>query len=116
MIDDSWEQITDDLYLAPLTPEEKQASMLYLNHSCEPNSNVQGQIVLVAMRDIAADEEITMDYATYADNDIYNFTCGCQTPSCRHQITGRDWQIPDLQNKYKGYFAWFLEQKINGGF
>ena len=27
--------------------------MLYTNHSCEPNLAIQGQIVLVAMRDIA---------------------------------------------------------------
>lgn len=35
--------------------------MLYTNHSCEPNIAIQGQIVFVAMREIAAGEELTHD-------------------------------------------------------
>ena len=116
VINNSQEQITDDLYLAPLTPEEEKTTMVYCNHSCEPNGGWQGQVIFVAMRDISAGEEILIDYAMHFDDDIMQFECNCGTPSCRHQITGRDWQIPELQKKYKGYFAWFLEQKIKTGF
>lgn len=112
VVNDSQEQIADNLWLAPLTVEEEQATMIYVNHSCEPNGGWQGQIVFVAVRDIAAGEEITADYATHSDDDLYDFDCNCQTPSCRKHITGKDWQIPALQKKYDGYFAWFLEQKI----
>jgi hypothetical protein len=114
VVNGSQEQITDDLYLAPLSDEEMQASMIYCNHSCEPNGGWQGQIVFIAMRDIAAGEEVTVDYAMHFDDDIMEFDCLCQTPSCRHRITGKDWQKPELQRKYKGYFVWFLEQKIKG--
>lgn len=113
VVNDSQVQITNELYLAPLTPEEELACMVYVNHSCEPNGGWQGQIVFVAMHDIDTNEEITIDYATYLDDDIMQFTCNCQTPGCRHHITGRDWHIPELQEKYKGYFVWFIEQKIN---
>jgi SET domain-containing protein len=57
-------QNTDDLFLAPVTAAEFESVMMFLNHSCEPNVGVQGQIVFVAMRDIAAGEELTLDYAT----------------------------------------------------
>jgi hypothetical protein len=38
--------------------------------------------------------------------------CRCGTPSCTKIITGKDWQRPDLQRKYLGYLAWYLERKI----
>jgi uncharacterized protein len=91
------------------------ASMVYCNHSCEPNGGWQGQIIFVAMRDIVEGEEITCDYAMHFDDDIIQLECTCGTPSCRHHVTGRDWRIPELQAKYQGYFVWFLEQKIKAG-
>src|SRR5919198_6724152 len=50
--------IADNLYIGPLRQEEREGSMIFSNHSCEPNIGVQGQIVFVAMRDIAAGEEV----------------------------------------------------------
>ena len=47
-------QIEDDLYIAPRTAAEVEASILCLNHSCRPNVGVRGQITFVAMHDIAA--------------------------------------------------------------
>jgi len=47
-------QVTDDLFLAPVGKAEFELVMMFLNHSCEPNVGVQGQIVFVAMRDVAA--------------------------------------------------------------
>ncbi len=105
-------QITDDFYVAPLNPEESEGSMLYLNHSCEPNVVVQGQIVFSAYRDIVAGEEITLDYGTLYNDDSV-LTCDCGMPSCRGVITGHDWQKTELQQKYGDNFAWFILQKIN---
>lgn len=50
--------------------------MIFSNHSCEPNIGVQGQIIFVAMRDIAAGEELTHDWAT-TDDDNYEMRCHC---------------------------------------
>src|SRR5262249_40196534 len=50
-------QVTDDLFLAPVGEAEFDEVMMFLNHSCEPNVGVQGQIVFVAMRDVAAGAE-----------------------------------------------------------
>src|SRR5262249_51705966 len=41
-------QIADDLFLAPVTETEFESVMMFLNHSCEPNVGIQGQIVFVA--------------------------------------------------------------------
>jgi SET domain-containing protein len=104
-------QIADDLFLAPVTEAEFEDVIMFLNHSCEPNVGIQGQIVFVAMRDIAGGEELTLDYATI-DHDAEPMTCQCGAESCRRLITGQDWQKPELQEKYGSYFAWYLLEKI----
>jgi SET domain-containing protein len=105
-------QITDDLHLAAVTDEEYEPVMLFVNHSCEPNVGFAGNVVLVAMRDIGAGEELTTDYALFDDYDG-TMTCSCGTPSCRCVIDGRDWRRPELQRQYAGYFSWYLQRKID---
>ena len=105
-------QIADDLVIAPVSADEREDSMLYTNHSCEPNLAIQGQIVLVAMRDVAPGEELTIDWATTDDNDD-RMQCRCGRPSCRGTITGKDWMRRELQDKYRGWFCWFLQRKID---
>ena len=105
-------QIAEDLFIAPVTPEEREGSMLFTNHSCNPNIALQGQIAFVAMRDIAAGEELTHDWATTDDGD-YTLACLCGSARCRGTITGKDWMRKDLQAKYRGWFCWFLQRKID---
>ena len=50
-------QIDEDLFIAPVTEEEREGSMLYSNHSCNPNLGMRGEITFVAMRHIRAGEE-----------------------------------------------------------
>ena len=49
-------QISEDLFIGPSSAAEREGGMMHLNHSCEPNLGMQGQIVYVALRDIARDE------------------------------------------------------------
>ena len=104
-------QVTDDLFLAPVTEAEFGQVMMFLNHSCEPNVGVQGQIVFVAMRDVSAGEELTIDYAMI-DHDTEPMACRCGAASCRRVVTGRNWERPELRQKYGQYFAWYLQEKI----
>ena len=106
-------QVAQDLFIGPLSEEEREGSMLFSNHSCEPNIGVRGQIVFVALRDIEAGEELTHDWAT-TDDDEYELDCRCGAPACRKLITGRDWRKPELQRKYRGYFSSYLAEKIAG--
>src|SRR5882672_1805195 len=104
-------QIADDFFIAPVKEEERDGSMIFSNHSCEPNIGVQGQIVYVAMRDIATGEELTHDWATTDDED-YRMECRCGAATCRKIVTGKDWQKPELQKKYAGYMSWYLAERI----
>jgi hypothetical protein len=107
-------QVADDLFIAPVDAASRDGSMIWSNHSCEPNIGVQGQIVFVAMRDIAAGEELTHDWATTDDGD-YTLACRCGAAACRGVVTGQDWRRPDLQARYGGYLAWYLLEKIRRG-
>ena len=104
-------QIGDDLFIAPMSDEQRELSMLYLNHSCDPNLGVRGEITFVAMRDIRAGEELTHDWAM-TDDDDYSVECNCGAPDWRKILIGKDWQRPDLQKRYAGYFSAYLARKI----
>ena len=104
--------IADDFVLAPFTAEEVENVMMFLNHSCEPNIGILGQILFVAMRDIQAEEELTIDYAMFGA-DKEPMPCNCQSPACRGIITDSDWQLADLQEKYEGYFSAYIQAKIH---
>jgi len=104
-------QIADNLFIGAIHPDD---SMIASNHSCDPNTAVQGQIIFVALREIAVGEELTHDWAT-TDDAAYAIECRCGSAACRRIITGKDWQQKDLQRKYRGLFSWYLEQKIEFG-
>lgn len=105
-------QISDQFFIAPANKDEREGSMLYTNHSCNPNIGIQGQIVFVAMRDIVPGEELTHDWAT-TDDFEYEIDCHCGSSKCRKKITGKDWMKKELQEKYKNYFSWHIQRKIN---
>ncbi len=105
-------QIGEDLFIGPVDEESREGSMIFSNHSCEPNLGVAGQIVFVALRDIEAGEELTHDWAT-TDDDDYEMECRCGAPSCRKLITGQDWRRKDLQEKYGEHVSWYLREKIS---
>jgi hypothetical protein len=104
-------QIAEDLFIGPLEASEREGSMIFSNHSCEPNLGVAGQVIFVALRDIDAGEELTHDWAM-TDDDANRMECRCGAPACRKTITGQDWRRRDLQEKYLGFFSWYLEEKI----
>lgn len=108
----SYHPISDDLYIAAKTEEEEEYVKIYINHSCDPNCGLRGDITFVAMRDIKAGEEITFDYA-FLDNENYQFMCNCGSNRCRHIITGYDWKIKKLQERFYPYFAPYLKEKID---
>lgn len=104
-------QIADGFFIGPRRGDERDGGMIFSNHSCEPNIGVAGQIVFVALRDIAAGEELTHDWAT-TDDDTYELECRCGVPSCRKVLTGQDWRNSELQKKYGEHMSWYLRRKI----
>ncbi|MDH5507162.1 MAG: SET domain-containing protein-lysine N-methyltransferase [Anaerolineae bacterium] len=105
-------QIEDEYYLVPIKPGEPAD---FVNHCCAPNAGMSGQIGVVAMRDIQPGEEICIDYAMCDSSPYDEFTCVCGVPECRGKITGKDWQLAELQERYREYFSPYLQQKIAMG-
>ena len=110
-------QVEDDLYIAPRSAGEVEANMLHLNHSCDPNVGVRGQITFVAMRDVPPGTELTIDYAMIDGDPSELMECSCGTRECRKVITGDDWRLPDLQRRYAGHFSRYIEDRfaLGGG-
>jgi uncharacterized protein len=105
-------QIAEDLFIGPVRQDQRDGCMIYTNHSCEPNIAIQGQIVFVAKRDIRPGEELTHDWATTDDDDSV-MQCRCGSVRCRGTVSGKDWMKKELQEKYRGWFCWFLQRKID---
>ena len=106
-------QVDDDLFFAAVEEGDFEDAD-YLNHSCEPNCGIKDKLKIVAMRNIHLGEELTVDYAMMESSE-YNFVCNCGSRDCRKVITGNDWKIKGLQEKYKGYFSDYLAKKIYNG-
>jgi hypothetical protein len=89
--------LNEDRHL--VLPAEPRAVVAYGNHSCDPNTWWDDAMTLVARRDIEAGEEVTSDYGTSTGID-YALTCNSGTPICRGTITGDDWRLRELQERY----------------
>jgi len=102
-------QVEDRHFLVP----EHIAEGDYVNHSCTPNAGLSGQIGLVAMRDIKVGEEVCFDYAMSDTMPYDEFECACGSTNCRGKVTGNDWQLPELQKRYAGYFSPHVQRRID---
>lgn len=102
-------QIDEDLFLVP----EVEGPAEWFNHACDPNAGLFGQIGLQAMRDIHPGEEVRYDYAMSDGCRYDEFECGCGSANCRRRITGNDWRIEELWDRYAGYFSPYLQRRID---
>jgi hypothetical protein len=101
-----------DLLFGPMRAEDISGGDFF-NHSCNPNAGFRGALHLVAIRAIAAGEQVTFDYATCMTADFGNMPCACGAEECRGFISGDDWKIPGLQQKYVGYWQPYIQEKID---
>ena len=104
---DSAFPIAADLFLAALAPGEYDGVLMRVNHSCEPNVGIGGNVLLVAMRDIAAGEELTIDYALFLGDPGFAMECRSATAACRGTVTGTDWLRAGVRERYRGWFSWW---------
>jgi uncharacterized protein len=64
----------------------------YLNHSCDPNCEVdelKNRVWILAIRNIAAGEELLWDYNLYDDDDPA--PCHCGSAKCRGTMYSLEW-------------------------
>jgi len=58
----------------------------FINHSCDPNCDsdeIRGRVVIRAIRNIAAGEELAYDYNLYDGDPHDTAPCFCGTKKCR---------------------------------
>jgi uncharacterized protein len=107
--------IADDLWLGG-PPDDEDYEADYTNHSCDPNLWMGDEATLTAKRGIEVGEEITADYMMWEADEGYRapWRCHCDSRLCRGDITGRDWRLPELRERYRGHFSPFLNKRIEG--
>lgn len=86
-----------------------------INHSCDPNLGVKdnkfGGYDFIAIRDIAAGEELTWDYSmtefvSIAIKDV----CLCGSSNCRKKVGGFVCLPFETRNKYNDFVADYLKR------
>lgn len=80
-----------------------------INHCCDPNSWLSG-LDVSARRRIRANEEITMEYATYCGELMEPFACDCKTALCRRVIRGVDSLEPWVTERYGEHVSDYVRQ------
>ncbi|MDB5695464.1 MAG: protein-lysine N-methyltransferase [Sphingomonas bacterium] len=100
---DRYVQIGPDEYLGPSGRVDD-----LINHSCDPNAGLRfgaGGVFLVALRPIAAGEEVSWDYSTTLKDSDWRMPCDCRAATCRGLIGNFD-TIPSARQ------AWFVEREL----
>lgn len=83
-----------------------------LNHACDPNLGWEGD-VLVTLREVAADEELLVDYAMSTTDPSWFLRCHCASYRCRQMVEGTDWRIPALRLRYAGHWSPAVQASID---
>ncbi len=86
----------------------------HVNHSCDPNAWEMfegGESFLVARRDIAAGDEVTIDYNVNITAGS-SWPCRCGAGRCRGVVAGDYFLLPrEWQREYRPLLAdWFVRQ------
>lgn len=77
----------------------------HLNHSCDPNVAILGNKTLVAIKNIAKNEEITIDYSIIEADPRWHMRCTCGEKNCR-RIVGSIQKLPQrVYNKYMPFIS-----------
>lgn len=112
-------EISERFSIGPRKPADlDRMPQHYVNHSCNPNAGFKRS----DFHDGDAENrgggvEITYDYAMVMHSNkesttYFKIPCLCGAKNCRGYIAEDDWQRPELQMRYAGWFQWFLQEKI----
>lgn len=95
-VEENWTVNQKEIFKKYAYPLSKEVFLLWdnnpcewapQNHSCSPNTAYDG-LNVIATRNILKGEELTLDYASFLDENMEPFNCQCGSPNCRGLITG----------------------------
>jgi len=90
-------QVAEDAFIPPIDAPDD-----FTNHSCEPNCGLRVRpdgFAMIALKDIAANDELTYDYSTHQEHPLEDMVCQCGTPRCRGVIRSFS-QLPSALQQY----------------
>ena len=87
-------QVDFDRYIVMETP------IAFCNHSCRPNCFVSCNLVLTALENIKAGEELFWDYSTSMLERHWTMKCNCGFEECRKMVTDFDLLPSSIQLHY----------------
>lgn len=95
-VEENWDE-TEKLnfrrYAYPLSQEvfllwdDNPSEWAPQNHSCQPNTGYDG-LNVIALAPISSGQELTLDYASFLDENMEPFSCQCGMPACRGLVSG----------------------------
>jgi D-alanine-D-alanine ligase len=98
--------LTDEIWVAwSRDPEDWKP----VNHSCDPSAWLEG-LDVVARRALQPDDEVTLDYATFFNEQMPSFECHCGTERCRGTIRGDDY-LADFVARYGDHVSDYVRRK-----
>jgi hypothetical protein len=87
--DPNWIGIGPDTWIEASHPLNR------INHSCAPNAHLGPRREVLALQDIAAGEEVTIDYSTTECDAAWHMTCSCRTDGCRQGLFAIQYSFRD---------------------
>jgi len=106
--------LTDDLLALQVGPDlwlcsDGTAPDDMMNHSCDPNAGFAGgTLVLHALRDIAAGEEVCWDYSTSLSEPGWELACRCGAAGCRGAVRAWGELAPADRERLRGSALGYL--------
>lgn len=83
------------------------------NHSCDPDLGWVDERALGAIADVPAGAELVVDYAMSIDEPDWFLRCHCPSYRCRQMVEGSDWRIPQLRQRYDGWWAPHVQRLVD---
>lgn len=91
-------QVDHDLFIPPYGGLDD-----FTNHSCDPSCGLRVHSAgfdMIALRDLAAGDELTYDYSTHQEHPEGEIICLCGAASCRGVVRSFSTLPPALRRRY----------------
>lgn len=88
----------------------RNSPLYFINHSCDPNTGINGRIMFVAMKDIERDEEVTFDYSIQDEDTFWKMQCCCKVEDCRGIIRSIQSLPRETFEKYLPYAPTYFKR------
>ena len=109
--------VDHDTYLLPRLWKEKKLLCIcaFFNHSCNPNSGLNGNASIVSLKNITEGEELTFDYQILdTEASFYSgLSCKCGSNNCRGVLSFDQYRNIEWQNKFYDYSTTYVKNQID---